>query len=140
MPRTHGYSKKGTRCYGIHNWNEKGRTNVIGALLDKKLLTCSLWNCNINTDIFLAWVKQDLLPKLPKNSVVVMDNASFHKREDIKEAIKKGGHTLEYQPAYSPDLNPIEKCWAKIKTLRRKLQIDVLELFKLEQIYSFVLS
>ena len=77
MPRTHGYSTKGNRCYGTHDWGAKGRTNAIGALIGKTLLTVSLFMSNVNTEIFSSWVEQDLLPKLPQNSVIVMDNASF---------------------------------------------------------------
>ncbi len=129
MPRTHGYAAKGHRCYGRQNWNAKGRTNVIGALLNGKQLTCCLCNFNIDSDVFHAWVTQDLLFQLPKSSVVIMDNATFHKRKDIQEAIRKAGHTLEYLPPYSPDLNPIEHKWAQIKALRRKTGENIKKLF-----------
>ena len=77
MTRTHGYSKKGNRCYGTHDWGAKGRTNAIGALIGKTLLIVSLFMSNVNTEIFSSWIEQDLLPKLPQNSVIIMDNASF---------------------------------------------------------------
>ena len=128
--RSHGYLLKGHRCFGQHNWNEKGRVNAIGALLEKVLLTVCLFTGSINSDIFCEWVKQDLLPKLPLNSVVVMDNASFHKRKDIQDAIKDENHTLEYLPTYSPDLNPIEKKWAEVKSKRKKFRCDPVELFR----------
>jgi len=130
MPRTHGYSLKGHRCYGKHDFGAKGRTNVIGALLGKTLLTVSLFNTTINTDVFTSWVYQDLLPKLPKESVIIMDNAVFHKNKDMKDKIFKAGHTLEYLPTYSPDLNPIEHKWAQAKKLRRKTQKNIHKLFK----------
>ena len=79
MPRTHGYANRGTRCYGTHDWGAKGRTNAIGALIGKTLLTVSLFMRNVNTEIFSNWIEQDLLSKLPQNSVIIMDNASFHK-------------------------------------------------------------
>jgi transposase len=129
MPRTHGYAPRGKRCFGVHNWGAKGRTNVIGALLGGVLLTVSLFQTNINTDIFTAWVAQDLLPKLPQNSVVVMDNAAFHKGASMKQQLFKAGHTLLYLPPYSPDLNPIERKWAQAKSIRRKLQCDIKKLF-----------
>lgn len=54
--------------------------------------------------LFLTcWVEQDLIPRLPANSVVVINNAAFHKNEDLKIIIEKSGHTLEYLPPYSPD-------------------------------------
>jgi transposase len=131
MPRTHGYAPKGKRCFGTHNWNAKGRTNVIGALLGATLLTVTLINANVDSDVFYAWTKQDLLPKLPAHSVLVLDNATFHKRNDIQEAIQNNGHTLIFLPPYSPDLNPIEHKWAQAKAIRRrKLNRTIHELFK----------
>ncbi len=121
MPRVYGYALKGQRCYGKHDWGAKGRTNVIGALLAGSLLTISLFNCTINTAVFDAWVIQDLLPQLPPNSVVVLDNAAFHKGAAMQQTLKEAGHTLLYLPPYSPDLNPIEKKWAQAKTLRQKV-------------------
>ena len=59
-----------------------------------------------------------------------MDNATFHKRYDTQLLIEKAGHIIEYLAPYSPDLNSIEKQWAKKKKLRRKLQCTIDELFK----------
>ncbi|WP_430231206.1 transposase [Nitrosomonas communis] len=73
---------------------------------------------------------QDLLPKLPSHAVVVMDNATFHKRQNTQEAIQNAGHTLEYLPAYSSDLNSIEHTWAQAKALRRQQNQTVKMLFK----------
>jgi transposase len=53
---------------------------------------------NVNSQIFLKWVTQKLLPQLPQKSVIVMDNASFHKRLDIQESIRRAGHTLLFLP------------------------------------------
>lgn len=130
-PRTHGVSPVGQRCYGKQDWGARGRTNVIGALIGKKLLTVCLFECNINTDIFTIWVKQDLLAKLPDNSVIVMDNAAFHKGALMKKAVEDAGHIIEYLPPYSPDLNPIEKKWAHAKSMRRKYRCSVDELFSM---------
>ena len=129
MPRTHGYSNKGNRCYGTHDWGAKGRTNAIGALIGKTLLTVSLFMSNVNTEIFSSWIEQDLLPKLPKNSMIIMDNASFHKGRAMQEKIKEAGHILEYLPPYSPDFNPIEQKWAQAKSIRRKKRCSIHELF-----------
>jgi transposase len=129
MPRTHGYAPKGQRCYGRQDWGAKGRINAIGALIGTTLLTVSLFDSTINSEIFTAWVQQDLIPKLPQRSVVVMDNASFHKQLEMQEALEAEGHTLLYLPPYSPDLNPIEHTWAQVKSLRRKLGCSVDEVF-----------
>lgn len=129
MPRTHGYSTRGQRCYGIQDWGAKGRTNVIGALLGVSLLTISMFSDNINSDIFHSWIEQDLLPKLPEKAVIVMDNATFHKRQDTHELINKSGHIVEFLPPYSPDFNPIEQKWAQAKAIRRKKQCSIEDLF-----------
>ena len=125
MPRSHGYSLKGTRCYGLRAWGERGRINVIGALRDNQLLTVSLFEGTINAATFNSWIEQDLLPKLPQKSVVIMDNAAFHKDKEMQEQLIKAGMILEYLPPYSPDLNPIEHKWAQAKALRRTLGSDV---------------
>ena len=130
MPRTHGYSSIGKRCFGSHNWSAKDRTNVIGALVGNALLTISLFQCNINAEVFTHWVKQDLMLSLPANSVIVMDNASFHKRKDMQDILQEAGHTLEYLPPYSPDFNPIEHKWAKAKSIRRKYNCNIELLFR----------
>lgn len=129
MPRTHGYAKKGYRCFGTHDWGAKGRTNVIGALLGSFLLTVSLFETTINTVIFNQWVLQDLIPKLPPASVVVLDNATFHKGKEMIDALESLGHTVLYLPPYSPDLNPIEQKWAQAKSRRRKFLCSVENLF-----------
>lgn len=75
--RTHGYSEKGTRCYGVHNWNQKGRVNAIGALLNNTLMSICLFEYTIDSDVFHFWVEHCLLKELPKHALIVLDNASF---------------------------------------------------------------
>jgi len=129
MPRRHGYAPVGERCAGRQDWHARGRTNVIGALAGTALLTASLFTGSVNADVFHAWATQDLLPKLPARCVVVMDNAAFHKRADIRQAIEDAGHVLEFLPAYSPDLNPIEHKWVQAKAARRRRGCSIEELF-----------
>lgn len=128
-PRTHGYSKKGSRCYAQKDWHARGRLNAIGAIIGFTFLTVSLFDCNINSDVFYAWLTQDLIPKISSRSVIVMDNATFHKRADMIEAIEKAGHIPLYLPPYSPDLTPIEPKWAQAKAVRRKERCGIYELF-----------
>ena len=129
MPRTHGYCIKGKRCYGIHDWHARGRLNAIGAIIGLSFVTVSLIDGSVNADVFYAWITQDLLPKLPPKSVIVMDNASFHKRNDILESIVANKCTVEFLPPYSPDLNPIERKWAQAKSRRKKYRCDIDTLF-----------
>jgi len=138
-PRTHGYTKKGRRCYARKDWHARGRLNAIGAIAGFVFLTVCLFDCYIDSDIFYAWLTGDLLPKVPPRSVIVMDNAAFHKRKDMTEAIESAGHIPEYLPPYSPDLNPIEHKWAQVKSVRRKERCDVHELFSNQDYAKFMI-
>ncbi|WP_317174716.1 transposase [Chryseobacterium antibioticum] len=119
-PRPKGYSLKGARCYGAQDWHSRGRVNAIGAIHRFKMLNVYLFDGNINADVFYSWVTQQLLSSLPERAVIVMDNATFHKRSDSIEAIESKGHNILFLPPYSPDLNPIEKKWAQAKSIRKK--------------------
>jgi transposase len=70
--------------------------------------------------LFLAWVEQFLCPTLQSGDIVILDNLSSHKVEGVRQALAAAGATVVYLPPYSPDLNPIEKLFAKLKTLLRK--------------------
>ena len=87
-------------------------------------------NGNVDSDTFNTWLEKILIPELPKNSVVIMDNASFHKSLKTKEILAEHGHELEFLPPYSPDFNLIENKWAQAKSIRRKLGCNVEEVFK----------
>ena len=71
-------------------------------------------------DVFRAYVEQELIPTLNEGDIVVMDNLSAHKHADIIAAIQKAGADVLYLPPYSPEYNPIEKAWAKLKELIRR--------------------
>jgi transposase len=66
-------------------------------------------------ELFLAWTKQGLVPVLQAGDVVMLDNLSTHKVAGVREAIEAAGARLEYLPPYSPDFNPIENLWSKVK-------------------------
>ena len=77
----------------------------------------------------LGSVDKILLPNLPEKTVIVMDNATFHKGEEMQRLLQDSGHTLLYLPPYSPDLNPIEKKWAQAKSIPRKTGCSIHQLF-----------
>ncbi len=114
----------------MQNWNARGRVHAIGALLAGALRGVGLTTANVDADIFNLWLERDLIPKLPAGAVLVVDNASFHRRADTTEIIARAGHSLEYLPPYSPDLNPIEHKWAQAKARRRETGVTVEELFR----------
>ena len=130
IPRRYGYSIVGDRCYGSYNWNAKGRENILGALINNSLTACGTVHGNIDSDTFNTWLEKILIPELPKNSVVVMDNASFHKSPKTKEILAEHGHELEFLPPYSPDFNLTEHKRAQAKAIRRKHNCSTLEIFQ----------
>ena len=79
--------------------------------------------------VFTAWTEPILLPNIPEKSVIVMDNATFHKSQKMQKIIEDSGHTLLYLPSYSPDLNPIQKTWAHAKHIRRTTNCSLDDLF-----------
>ena len=85
---------------------------------DGKLAATFLWQGTCNTIIFNLWCKKLLSPLLNKDSVVILDNASFHKSAQTKELVKQTGAKLLFLPPYSPDLNPIEHDFGALKKIR----------------------
>jgi transposase len=113
------------RCLGgkrIHEATPAGHwkiLTVLGAMSLRGMVATMTIEEATDADIFLAYVEQVLAPQLRPGDVVVMDNLSSHKVGGVRELIEKAGAELLYLPAYSPDLNPIEKAWAKLKQLLR---------------------
>src|SRR5579863_2890757 len=71
-------------------------------------------------ELFLAWIEQFLCPTLRPGDIVILDNLSSHKVDGVQQAVALASATVLYLPPYSPDLNPIEKLFSKLKTLLRK--------------------
>ena len=80
-----------------------------------------LFDGAMDGEMFLAWVRQGLIPTLQSGDVVVMDNLATHKVQGVRESLEAAGVRLLYLPPYSPDFNPIENMWSKIKHILRKL-------------------
>lgn len=113
LPRAHGYGLSGQRCTGCHDRYARGRVNALGALLVGVLLSVGLTFSNVDAEFFNLWLDKGLLLKLPPGAVIVMDNVTFHKRNDTRDMIENAGHHLEFLPPYSPVLNLIESKWAQ---------------------------
>ena len=97
----------------------KTTTFVAGLRHDRIDAPCVL-DGPINGRIFLAWVVQFLIPTLRPGDIVILDNLGSHKGAAVRNAIRAAGAHLRFLPPYSPDLNPIEQVFAKLKTLLRK--------------------
>ena len=93
--------------------------------------SCSNFLSHLYTEVFECWIEQDLLPKLKETSVLIMDNATFHKGKRLQELVRCAGHYIVWLPKYSPDLNPIENMWSRVKAIRNKFRVkDIDKLFK----------
>lgn len=122
-----GRSPKGERCLGYTPGGHWHTTTFVCALSSEGLLAPLVLDGPINGDAFVAWVEQFLVPQLREGDIVVMDNLSSHKVAGVKPAIEGAGAALRYLPPYSPDLNPIEQVFAKLKSLLRTTQARTLE-------------
>lgn len=120
MTRRHGRCPVGERCYdhapGSH-W--KTMTFVAGLHLDGLVAPWCL-DAPMNGAAFLAYVETQLCPALKPGDIVICDNLSSHKVAGVRDMIKDKGAEILYLPPYSPDLNPIEQVFSKIKALLRK--------------------
>ena len=120
MARLRGRAPKGERLRaGIPHGHWKTTTFVAGLRLDG-IAAPMVLDGPINRDAFQAYVDQVLVPELKPGDVVVMDNLSSHKGPAVRRAIEAAGANLLYLPPYSPDFNPIENAFAKLKALLRK--------------------
>lgn len=92
---------------------------ILGAMSLRGMIATMTIEAATDGDIFLAYLGHVLCPQLQPSDVVVMDNLSSHKVSGVRDRIEAAGATLLYLPPYSPDLNPIEKAWSKLKQLLR---------------------
>ena len=121
MTPLYGRAAPGERVIGSVPQNYGENLTLIGSLSASGLEALMTVNGATDGEVFRAYVEQVLVPTLGKGEVVVMDNLGAHKVRGIREAIEAKGATVLYLPPYSPDLNPIEKCWSKLKTALRAI-------------------
>ena len=123
MTRLYGRSMKGTRCRG-HTPNGHWKTmTVLSAIRSREVIRDATVVCDgaVDGPTFLVYVQQCLAPSLRRGDVVVMDNLQAHKVKGVREAIESAGCDLWYLPPYSPDFNPIERLWSKVKAWLRRV-------------------
>lgn len=116
--RPHGWARIGQKVFGLVSGNNRKSTNLIMAQRGKEWLAPMLFTGSCHTETVNQWIEHMLLPELKAPSVIIMDNARFHNKEQIGTIIEKVGHVLLPLPRYSPDFNPIEQSFAIIKKRR----------------------
>lgn len=117
LQRDYARSPRGKQVISDVCGKKYGRISVIAAWLSftKKMIAPYVFEGYTDSTRFNNWLEKCLLPELKPGQVVIMDNAAFHKSKRTKELIESVGCKLLFQPAYSPDLNPIENQWAVLK-------------------------
>jgi transposase len=123
MTRLHGRSAHGTRCIASAPHGHWKTTTFIAGLRQHAITAPMVIDGPMNGAAFLAYVRTWLCPTRQPGDIVVADKLSCHKVAGIREAIEAVGATLHYLPPYSPDLNPIEKMFSKLKAMLRKAAI-----------------
>lgn len=119
MIRRYGWGLKSSRVISDVPYGHWKSSTFIAALRTTGLCAPMVLDGAMNGECFLAWVEQFLVPELRPGDLVVLDNLSCHKQEGVPIAIRKAGADVFYLPPYSPDLNPIEQVFSKLKTLLR---------------------
>ena len=122
MTRTHGWARQGDRLVDKVPHGHWKTTTFLAALRYDRIDAPCLFDGPINGERFLAYVEQFLAPTLAPGDVVILDNLGSHKGAAVRRAIRKTGAKLIFLPKYSPDLNPIEQVFAKLKALLRKAE------------------
>jgi transposase len=120
MTRLYGRSAIGERLNDYVPDSRWQATSILSSLRLNGTTECIVYEGSLTGDFFKVWLKDCLCPTLLKGDIVVMDNLSSHKVSGIKELIVQTGASIEYLPPYSPDLNPVENMWSKVKSFLRK--------------------
>lgn len=120
MARLYGRAKRGRRVVGRIPWGHWKTVTFVAGLRVDGLTAPFVIDCPMNGAIFIEYLRQCLLPTLRPGDIVIIDNLPAHKREEVREMIEAAGAELRYLPPYSPDLNPIEQAFAKLKAHLRK--------------------
>jgi len=121
MTRRYGRSPRGQRLIMAVPHGHWKTTTFLAGLRHDGLVAPTVVDGAVNGELFEAYIRQQLVPVLAPGDIVVMDNLACHKRVGVREAIERVGARLLYLPPYSPDLNPIEQAFSKLKALLRKL-------------------
>ena len=122
MTRLYGRAKAGQRVVDNVPAGHWCTTTMISSVRLDGSTACMVVDGSTNKEVFQAYVQYILLPTLKSGDIVVLDNLSAHKNQEIRDMIESVGAELWFLPPYSPDLNPIEKMWGKIKTILRTLK------------------
>ena len=119
--REYGWAKRGEKIYAQISGKKYQRTGIVAAQIQKEIIEPLQYDGTMDSLLFEAWFEFRLLPALPLNTTIVMDNASFHRKSRLILIAEKHGHNILFLPPYSPELNPIENFWSWLKDRLRSV-------------------
>jgi len=125
----HGWAPRGVDSPGREVHGKWESITMIGALALDGFRGLMTIDAGTSTDVFGAFVRYELVPNLRRGDIVVMDNLSAHKGAKVRTLIESAGCQLLYTPPYSPEFNPIEEAWAKLKDILRRAQTRTRDAF-----------
>ena len=117
--REYGYAPRGQKVHTAISGRKYKRVGIVAAQLGGKIISPLEYSGTMDSSLFEFWFEKQLLPALPPDTVVVMDNASFHRKARLIPVAQKYGFRLIFLPPYSPEFNPIENFWAWLKRFLR---------------------
>ena len=129
MTRRYAYSFGGSRAVDSAPLSKPKSTTILSSIQLDGTLHDTTFSGGTTVAHFKQYLKEDLLPHLNCDSVLVMDNMKSHHAKAVKDLLDSSGVRYIYLPPYSPDLNPIEKLWSKVKALLRKFKARTLDAF-----------
>lgn len=121
--RLYGRSKGGSRVWDKVPLNTPQKITLLSSVRLDGEMVCNYFSGALTGEVFLNYVRKFLVPHLKKDDIVIMDNLRVHKVEGVQQAIEQVGARVLYLPPYSPDFNPIEMLWSKLKSVLRALKI-----------------
>ena len=138
MTRRYGRAPSGERVREATPAGHWSTLTLLGALTSRGVLASMTVESSTDGEVFLAYLEEVLCPCLEPGQIVIADNLSAHKVDGVRERIEAAGATLLYLPPYSPDFNPIEQAWSKIKQQLRKTKARTLD--RLEDAVALALA
>lgn len=125
MTRHYARSKKNQRAVDSTPVNTPCNTTILSSIRLDGSTAYTVYQGGTTTERFIEYLKTKLIPSLSRTDVIIMDNMRSHHSKAVKQVLDEAGIAYCYLPPYSPDLNPIEKMWSKIKAFLRKEKIRI---------------
>jgi transposase len=125
----YGWSEVGSEAYGHNTCGSWETISMIGVMNSEEICSFITIDSSATTEVFIAFIDQQLIKHLREGDCIIMDNISVHKNSHVKDLIESTGAIIKFLPPYSPDLNPIEKLWSKTKQQLRRMDTLTRDVF-----------